>query len=87
MKITAKKIRPYVKIILLLAAGGTMVYVFLFLENYFYPAITGAQTISALQKNMAVSPVNLGQFEDIVDKLNKKTASSTNPAAVIDPFQ
>jgi hypothetical protein len=87
MKITAKKIRPCVKIILLLAAGGTMVYVFLFLENYFYPAITGAQTIFTLQKNMAVSPVNLGQFEDIVDKLNKKTASSTNPAAVSDPFQ
>ena len=87
MKITAKKIRPYIKIVLLLALGAAMVYVFLFLENYFYPAITGTQAISVLQKNMALNSINLKQFERLVKNINEKTASFTSATVIINPFK
>ena len=87
IKITAKKIRPYVKIVLLTAVLIAAAYVFLFLRDYFYPAITGAQTISTLQKNMAISSVNLNQFEGIVNNIDKKTASGTTAAFVANPFK
>jgi hypothetical protein len=87
MKITAKKIRPYLKITLLIALATTVVYVFLFLKTYFYPAITGTQTISVMQKNMVVSPLNLKQFEDIVNNINKKTTPPSDTEPIVDPFK
>jgi hypothetical protein len=88
MKITAKKIRPYIKIMLILVFGSAVVFTFLFLKYYFYPALTGARVIYVLQKDMAVSPINLNQFEALVNNIDKKNSSSTaNETIINDPFK
>ncbi|MDD4901941.1 MAG: hypothetical protein PHE24_02285 [Patescibacteria group bacterium] len=85
--ISAKKIRPYVKVLLLGAVLGAGVYIFSFAQNDFYPALTGSQTVFALQKNMAAQAVDVNKFDKLVENIDQKTSSSSLSSSVTDPFR
>jgi hypothetical protein len=87
MTITIKKIRPYAKALLLLGLIGAAAYVFFFLENDFYPALTGSETISALQKNISSQTVDINKFNDLVDKISQRASSSPPASFPANPFR
>jgi hypothetical protein len=86
MIISAKKLKPYFKVFLILAFLSSAGYVFWFLTNFFYPTITGSQTISTLRKNMAAEAINLAEFEALLNKINEKTKAPPESGAISDPF-
>jgi hypothetical protein len=86
MQITAKKIRPYFKILSIVAVLATAAVIFWFLKYYFYPAITGSQTIYALQKNMAAEVIDVTKFNALLEKSREKTKLPSNTDFGTDPF-
>jgi hypothetical protein len=86
MNITAKKIRPYIKALLAIAAIAAGFIIYYFLNNLFYPAIAGSQNIVVLQKNTAAQAVNVAKFNDLVNTLSQK-ASSSAPLPAANPFK
>lgn len=86
MKITAKKINPYLQAFIILTALACGSYAFLFLKTYFYPAITGSQTIIGLQKNMASQTISLSEFNELIKNIDKKTAPEAQPLPIGNPF-
>jgi hypothetical protein len=87
MPISTTKINPYIQLFILAAVLAAAVYAFLFLKTYFYPAITGSQTILELQKNRASDTINLEQFNNLIKNIGEKTAAKTNELPVSDPFK
>ena len=87
MQITAKKLRPYIKTITYLAVASACFGVFFFLKTYFYPTITGSQTIIGLQKNMTTETVNIKEFNNLVDSINKKNSETETTSPAADPFK
>jgi hypothetical protein len=87
MTITIKKIRPYVKVLLFIAAIAAGAYIFFFLNNSFYPALTGSQVVFSLQKNMASQIVDIKKFNNLVGNISQKTSSSSEPGLINNPFK
>ncbi len=87
MAITAKKISPYVKGLLLVALLAAAGYVYYFWQYDLSPALTGSQTVFALQRNMAVQTVDINKFNNLVKTISQKTSSSSAASLVTDPFQ
>ena len=87
MQITVKKIRPYIKVLLLTTVIAAGVYIFFFLKNDFYSTFANSQTFFTLQKNITNQIVNINEFNDLVDKISQKTSSSSEPNALNDPFK
>ena len=79
MTITVQKIRPYAKALLIAALLGAAGYVYFFLVYDFYPALTGSQIVSALQKNSSSQTINVKRFEALINELNQKAAATSTP--------
>jgi flagellar basal body-associated protein FliL len=86
MQITVKKIKPYVKVLLIIAAIATVVYIFWFFKYYFYPALTDSQTTSAIQISTAGQTVNISEFNNLVDSILQKASSTIASSTVSSPF-
>jgi hypothetical protein len=86
MNVTAKKIKPYIKALLVLAVIAAGLFIFYFLNNLFYPAVAGSQNILSLQKNTAAQAVNVAKFNDLIDAISQK-ASSSEPLPANNPFR
>jgi hypothetical protein len=76
MQIVSKKIKYYVKIFLIAALLADIIFIFYFLDYYFYPALSGAETVFTLQKNTATQTVDLKKFNQIADKISQRSSSS-----------
>jgi len=79
MQIVLKKIKYYIKIILIAALLADVIFVFYFLDYYFYPALSGSQTVFTLQKNSAAQTVDVKKFNQLANQIAQKS-SSTQPA-------
>lgn len=87
MKTSIRKIYFYTQLFILTAILAVAIFTFLFLKTYFYPAITGSETILGLQKNIAADAINLEQFNKLLENINEKTSPKTNEPLVGDPFK
>jgi hypothetical protein len=87
MKISTRKIDSCIRIFLLAAFLAAAIYLFLFLKTYFYPSITGSQTMLVMQKNMAAETINLERFNELIKNINEKTLPETNQSPISDPFK
>ncbi|HTW96415.1 MAG TPA: hypothetical protein VMD74_02015 [Candidatus Methylomirabilis sp.] len=86
MKITAKKIRPYLNVIIGIAFLGAIAYAIIFLHDNFYSALNQTAEISTLQKNISAASVNVTEFNQLIENLHKKTTSSGQAGEITNPF-
>ncbi|HTW97087.1 MAG TPA: hypothetical protein VMD74_05535 [Candidatus Methylomirabilis sp.] len=87
MTLTAKKIRPYIKVLLLIALLAAAAYLYYFLRFIFYPALTGSQTVAALQKNIGIQTVDVDKFNSLVENISQKTSAPAASVPAVDPFR
>ena len=74
MIITIKKIRPYVKVLSFAAVIAAGAYLYFFVNDYFYPALTGSQTVLSLQKNIAAQAIDVSKFNNLLEAISQKTS-------------
>jgi hypothetical protein len=83
---TEKKIRPYAKALLAAAAIGAVGYLFIFWQNYFYPVLTGSQSVLSTQRNLASQAVDVKKFNALVENISQKAATTTQENPINNPF-
>lgn len=72
----AQIISKYIFIIISVLFAVVIYFLFSFLYNYFYEAITQADMILVLNKEVASESIDINKFENIVKNLDKKTNSA-----------
>lgn len=73
-KISIKKIAHYINFSLAIVAIFTAYFVLMFLYNNFYEAITQSDVIIVLKRDVASEMVDMKKFDEIIEKLEKKSA-------------
>jgi hypothetical protein len=86
MKMTARKIKPFVYILLLAILIASWSWAFIFLNKYFYQAMTQTEKIYILHKSIDLDTVNTEKFKNILDKLDQKTKTNENLPEIKNPF-
>jgi hypothetical protein len=86
MKITARKIKPYIYILLLAILIASWGWTFIFLNKYFYQAMAQTEKIYILHKSIDLDTVNTEKFKNILDKIDQKTKTTNSLPEIKNPF-
>jgi len=85
IKITPQKIVTFSYLSVTLISLAALAYTALFLYKNFYQAITQSEIVVVLQKEVAISTVNIEKFDEILKKINHKT-TGRDLGEINDPF-
>jgi hypothetical protein len=86
MMITARKIKPFVYLLLLTATIASWGWTFLFLYKYFYQAMAQTEKIYILRRNIGMDVLDTGKFQQAIDKMDQKTKTKIDTSKIQNPF-
>lgn len=86
MKITARKIKPFVFLLLLAVVVASWSWAFIFLYQYFYQGMAQTEQINILRKNIGLDEINTAKFQDIMNNIEKKAEINKNIPDIKNPF-
>ncbi|MDD5031844.1 MAG: hypothetical protein PHR36_02240 [Patescibacteria group bacterium] len=73
LKISTGKIFIYFYSFIIIFSFVIFICVSLFLYKNFYQTITQSQEVLVLRREVAIEDININKFEEIVEKIEKKT--------------